>query len=185
MDHEIIECLETGNNSKVLEYLYKGIFPKIKSYVISNSGTEDDALDIFQDSVVILCKQINARKFNKQHEVAAFLFSVGRNLWINKAKRNKKITVFPENYEIDENENFSDLIITKEKRKILNEIIEKLGKKCFELLQYSIFHKAKPDEIIEKMGFSTVNAVKTQKYKCKKKLEQILEEKAVYKEVIE
>lgn len=168
-----------------MEYLYKGIFPKIKSYILSNSGSEEDALDIFQDSIVILCKQINAGKFNRQHEVAAFLFSVGRNLWINKAKREKKVDSFPENYEINENENFSDMIITKEKRKLLNEIIEKLGRKCFELLQYAIFYQAKPDEIIEKMGFSTVNAVKTQKYKCKKKLEQILEEKKVYKEVIE
>ena len=67
----------------------------------------------------------------------------------------------------------------------LKAITGKLGEKCYELLKYSVFYKASSEEIIEKMGFATANAVKTQKYKCKQKLFKILEENPELNEVIE
>jgi RNA polymerase sigma factor (sigma-70 family) len=134
---------------------------------------------------MILCKQIHNGKYNQEYELAAFLYVICKNLWTNKIKREKRISYLPENYDIDDKFDFSDHIVTKEKKQVLNEIIEKLGGKCYQLLQYSIFFKYKPDEIIAKMGFASVNAVKTQKYKCKQKLSQILEEKNIYKEVLD
>lgn len=168
-----------------MEYLYKIIYPKVKSYILVNSGNSDDAFDIFQDGIMILYKQIQENKYNQEYELTGFLYVVCKNLWTNKIKRDKKISFLPENYDSSDHFDFSDHIVTKENKQILNEIIDKLGKKCYQLLQYSIFFKLKPDEIINKMGFATVNAVKTQKYKCKQKLAKILEENNSYKEVID
>lgn len=134
---------------------------------------------------MILCKQIQEGKYNTEYELTAFLFVVCKNLWTNKVKRENRISYLPDNFDLGDQFDFSDHIVTKEKKQILNEIIDKLGKKCYQLLQYSVFFKYKPDEIIAKMGFASVNAVKTQKYKCKQKLSQILEEKNIYKEVID
>ncbi|MCG8698694.1 MAG: hypothetical protein MI922_11635, partial [Bacteroidales bacterium] len=107
-DKEIIECLKTGNNSKALEFLYLDIFPKVKSYVISNSGNEDDALDIFQDAIVTLCNQIKLKKFNPEYQVAGFVYSVCRNMWINRAKRNKKMVYTSEEIDVREDEDFTE-----------------------------------------------------------------------------
>ena len=166
-DQEIIRCLETGDNNSALEYLYQEIYPKVKSYILANSGTEDDAFDIFQDAVVALCKQISCGRYDSKHELAGFLFSVSRNLWINKVKKESRQVRMVENYEISDSYDYSDDIVTKEKANALKIITNMLGAKCFELLKHSVFHKASSEEIIEKMGFATANAVKTQKYKCK------------------
>jgi RNA polymerase sigma factor (sigma-70 family) len=184
-DQEIIECLISGSNGKVLEFLYDAIFPKIKSYVLNNSGKSDDALDIFQDALVILCKQIKLGKFDAQYQISGYLYTVSRNLWINKAKKNRRVQTFAGIIEISETEDFSDLIITREKEKVLREITEKLGEKCYDLLKHAVFHQTSTEEIIELMGFSTANALKTQKYKCKQKLFKILEENPEYKEAID
>ena len=168
-----------------MEYLYLEVFPKVKSYILKNSGSEDDAFDIFQDGIVALCKQIKSGKFDRKHEIAAFLYVVCRNFWTNKVKRDKKVPVLPDNIEVADNYDFTEDIVTDQKKQVLEEIKIKLGKKCFELLQYSMFFKLKPQEIIEKMGFSTVNAVKTQKYKCKQKLTKLIEENKRYREIIE
>jgi RNA polymerase sigma factor (sigma-70 family) len=165
--------------------LYTDIYPKIKVYVVTNSGSTDDALDIFQDALVILCKQIRLGKYDTNYQVSGFLFAVSRNLWINKAKRNGRIVSMPENYEFGENDDFSELIITKEKENTLKEITLKLGKKCFELLKSAIFHQETSDEIIKKMGFSTANALKTQKYKCKQKLFKLIEDNPKYREAVD
>lgn len=184
-DTEIINCLNTGYNGKVLEYLYTDIFPKVKSYILANSGCVDDALDIFQDAVVILCRQIKLGKYNASYQVSGFLYTVARNLWINKAKRDGRIVSLPENFDYGENNDFSEQIITKEKEKTLKELTVKLGLKCYQLLQSAIFHRESSDEIIKKMGFSTVNALKTQKYKCKQKLLKLIEENPKYREAAE
>jgi len=165
--------------------LYTDIYPKIKSYVITNSGSEDDALDIFQDAMVILCKHIKDGKYDTNYQVSGFLYTVSRNLWINKVKKDGRKVSMPATIEYSESIDFTDLIITKEKEKTLKEITIKLGKKCFELLQSAIFHQATSEEIIKKMGFSTANALKTQKYKCKQKLIKIIEDNPNYREAVD
>ena len=184
-DKEIIRCLETGDNNSVLEHLYKEIYPRVKGYILINSGSEDDAFDIFQDAVIALCKQISLGRYDDKYELGGFLFSVSKNLWINKAKRERRQIRMPENMDISDNYDFSDDIVTEEKASALKAITGKLGEKCYELLKYSVFYKASSEEIIEKMGFATANAVKTQKYKCKQKLFKILEENPELNEVIE
>jgi DNA-directed RNA polymerase specialized sigma24 family protein len=135
--------------------------------------------------MVILCKQIQEGKYDSNYQVAGFIYTVARNLWINKAKKEGRKVAFPKNYETGDTSDFSDLIITREKERTLKEITSKLGKKCFELLQSAIFHQATSEEIIKQMGFSTVNALKTQKYKCKQKLMKIIEDNPNYREAVE
>lgn len=167
-----------------MEYLYKDVFPRVKSYILINSGSEDDALDIYQDAIVALCKQVRLKRFDLKHEVAGFLYSVSRNLWINKVKREGRMSYIPDNYDFAENADFTDHILTRENEKTLKAITDELGNKCFELLKQSIFLKSTTDEIIKKMGFATANAVKTQKYKCKQKLLKIIEANPSFQEVL-
>ncbi len=98
--------------------MYDTIFPKVKAYIIRNSGNEDDALDIFQDAIVCLCKYVRQGKFNEKYEVAAFLYSTSRNLWINKVKKESRTTELKESTDIKEDYDFSNDIITEQKAKI-------------------------------------------------------------------
>ncbi len=177
--------MQSGSNDKALEYLYIKIYPKIKTYIFKNSGTEDDAFDIFQDSIIILCKQVQLDKFDTKKEISGFLFSVCRNLWINKAKRDKKTTRLTEDFDYKDSSDFSNDIITNAKASGLKQITNMLGEKCYELLKSIIIYNKTPSEIIEQMGFATINSVKTQKYKCKQKLFKILEENPSLNDIIE
>lgn len=165
--------------------MYDNIFPKVKSYVTQNSGNEDDALDIFQDAIICLCKYIKQGKFNEKYEVAGFLYSVSRNLWINKVKKESRITELEESTDIKEDYDFSNDIITDQKARTIREVIKQLGEKCYQLLQYAFYQKRSNSEICEIMGYSTVNAVKTQKYKCKQKLVALVESNKGFKEVFD
>jgi len=184
-DSEILLCLRTGKNEKVLKHLYKVIFPKIRKYILANSGSADDALDIFQDAIVVLCKQVRAGKFDNRYEVEGFLFTVCRNLWINKAKKESRMIALKDQEIHDTEHDFTHDIITHEKAHTLKEMIRKLGEKCYQLLQLAVYQQTDNSEICTIMGFATVNAVKTQKYKCKQKLLEIIKSDPSYREVIE
>jgi DNA-directed RNA polymerase specialized sigma24 family protein len=91
-DKEILGAIGKGDD-RVLEHLYKQVLPKVKSYIARNSGNNEDARDIFQDAVVIFYKYVKTGKFDVQHDIAGFIFSVSKNLWINSAKRKNKVVV--------------------------------------------------------------------------------------------
>ncbi len=184
-DKEIISAFISGDNQEALRFLYKRCFPKVKRHIYINNGSNEDALDIFQDAILIVCKQIRAGKFDKQYDIDGFVYTICKNLWINKIKKENKQVLLKNNigYEND-NTDFTDFIITPEREKMVKSVLDKLGKKCVELLKYSIYHNLSSKEIAEKMNLASENAVKTQKYKCKQKLIGMIEDYPVIKELI-
>ncbi len=59
-DSEII--LGILNDSKdILNRLYKMYFPMVLQLVLNNNGNEDDAKDVFQESVIVLYNKVRAK----------------------------------------------------------------------------------------------------------------------------
>jgi RNA polymerase sigma factor (sigma-70 family) len=171
----MIESIKDGKNTQILQHLYKNVLPKISKYICTNSGTEDDAFDIFQDGVMIFYKYIITGRYREEFEISGFLYTVCKNLWINKVKHNKLLIRMEEKYECpDTYENILDFIITKEREEEVSRLLSKLGERCRELLQYVFYYQLSTKEICEKMGFSNENTLKTKKYKCKQRLLEII-----------
>jgi len=175
IEKEILESIKMGKESKVLEYLYKEILPGIKQYILKNSGTIDDAFDIFQDGVVIFYKYVLAGKFKEEYNISGFIYTVCRNLWINKVKHEKLITKIDNNREIsDHSKDVLDYLINKEREDLVKQYMEKLGEKCRKLLSYIFYYQLTTKELCEKMGYSNTDILKTKKYKCKKRLIELM-----------
>ena len=85
-DKDIIQSIRKGENTRILKHLYAKILPKICRYIRKNSGTEDDAFDIFQDGVVIFYRHVMSGNYRDDYDISGFLYTVCRNLWINKVK---------------------------------------------------------------------------------------------------
>jgi len=176
-DFKIIESIRQGRNDNTLAYLYGKPLQKIRKYILTNNGTRDDANDIFQDAVVILFNQVKKNKYNEEHEVDAFLYSVARNLWIDKMRREKRMVkeVQPNIDRSDFNDQLNDLIV-KEKSAALRKAFERLDEKCRKILLYVIYEKRTMKEISERMGYNNENVAKTNHYRCKQYLAKTVKE---------
>ncbi|WP_028979734.1 RNA polymerase sigma factor [Sporocytophaga myxococcoides] len=170
-DKEILKAIRTGDNESVLSNLYKDVLPHIKKYITNNSGSHEDAKDIFQDTVVIFYNQVKLNKFDERKEIGAFMFSVARNLWINKAKRDNRLVNTTE-FDDSEEEGTDVLadMITAEKAKAIEDIMDRVGEECKKLLMYTIYDKISLKEIAVKMGYSSDQVAKTYSYRCRQKL---------------
>ncbi len=174
-DKDIIESIKKGKDTQILQHLYDKVLPKINRYICKNSGTEDDAFDIFQDGVMIFYNFVNNGRYREEYEISGFLYTVCKNLWINKVKHDKQVMRMEENYENpDESENILDFIITKEREAEVNLLLSELGERCRKLLQYVFYLQLSTKEICNKMGFANENTLKTKKYKCKQRLLDII-----------
>ena len=78
------------------EDLYKLHFPKIKAFVLKNSGNADDARDVFQETMIVLIDKINKPDFVLSSSLGTFLFAVSKNIWFTRLReKGKMIATFP------------------------------------------------------------------------------------------
>jgi RNA polymerase sigma factor (sigma-70 family) len=183
-DEAVLEAISKGDD-RVLAHLYKNVLPKIKAYVLKNNGSEDDAKDIFQDSVLVFYKYVKQGKFSPENEIAGFIFSVSRNLWINQAKKKNRVVELSESTPMQEfTKSFADELISREREEFVVNMFSKLGETCKQILLYSIYDKFSMKEIKEKMNFTSENVAKTKNYKCKQRLISLVKENASVENIL-
>ena len=176
-DLQIIEAIRKGNRSTYLNMLYKRTLPKVKNYIKKNGGLQEDVEDIFQDAVIIFVQKVKDRTFDEQYEIDGFIYTVSRNLWINKAKTNKR-SVLQNEFEEQKEDKVDQLnyLINEEKSSIVNQILKELGEACYELMQLTLIKELSLKEVALELGYANDNVAKTYNYRCKKKLMKLVED---------
>ena len=166
-DYKIIELIQAGNPDKALAALYKH-FPMIRKMVLSNGGNQQDAEDIFQESLIILCRKVKDPGFHLTALLSTYLYSVSRFLWKDELKRRKPFTQVNLDTGFDEMEEkeIENMVDQESRAKLAEKILDEMGERCRELL--FLFYKTglKLKDIASKMGYSSESVAKNQKYKC-------------------
>lgn len=173
-DSEIV--LGILNDSKVtLEHLYSSYFPMILQLVIKNNGNEDDAKDIFQESIIVLYNKVKAGNFELNSKLKTFLYSVCRRLWLKRlneqSKTSRNIHDFSELIPVEE-----DLEKHEEKNRqfiLMDLALKQLGEPCKTIIEDYYLQNRSMQEICEKFGYTNADNAKTQKYKCLQRLKKI------------
>lgn len=184
-DTEILYAIRTGDDDRALSSLYQSLLPKVKNLVRQNGGDQEDALDIFQDAILIFYKHVKMNKFNEAHSIAAFVYTVSRNLWINHVKKKKRnVDIGEQEIPISSDDNILSHLITQEREEIVTKLLSSLGDTCRQLLTYTLFHRFTMKEISQKMAFSSEDVAKTKHYKCKQRLIQTVKNTPYTQEIL-
>ena len=99
-DERIIELLK-GNDTDMeagLKILYRSYFSYLKNHILANSGSEQDAEDMFQEVIIAFVNSVRANKFRGDSSIKTFLFALNRNLWLNELKKMERKSAREENF---------------------------------------------------------------------------------------
>ena len=165
-DNEIIEHLRNQKYSSALKGLYN-ILPDAKKYILNNSGTNDDARDIFQDALVILYKKVQTGDFTLTVPLKSYLFGIIRNCWLSELRLRKKHP--SEEFTADFIDNGTPDGESYESAKAAFAL---LGEKCRQLLILFYFKKKSFIQIAAELSFSDDKVAKNQKYRCMQKAKE-------------
>jgi RNA polymerase sigma factor (sigma-70 family) len=163
------------NEQKAAEEIYRHNYNLIQALIVNNSGTAEDARDIFQEAMVVLFEKARSGNFELNCQIRTYLYSVSRRLWLKKLQQNHRYATDLENTG-DEVPVESDLGIHEQKEeeyKLMHEAIGTLGEPCKSLLEAFYFKKKNMQEIAESFGYTNAENAKTQKYKCLTRLKKI------------
>jgi len=174
-DEQIIAALRNSDDS-VLNVLYKLYYGSINHFIITNSGSEDDAKDIFQEAIIVFYQNIKDQNFELNCKIKTYLYSVSRLMWLKKIKKASvivgKITDFEGFIAIDDAD--ADLIEERELQfgKMASALGE-LGEPCKTLIEDFYIKQLSMGQISEKFGYTNADNAKTQKYKCLMRLKKL------------
>ncbi len=172
-EKEIFERIRHGDE-KALEFLYKKYYRMMTKMVITNSGTEEEARDIYQDALIVFWQKATSGNLVMTSKISTYIYSICQNLWRKELDRKKRLS--------NESHDGAVFIDTEsaEREKIIARCINQLGETCKKVLMYYYFEEMSMQDIADKLGFANTDTAKTKKYKCKKKLDELV--KAQYSE---
>jgi RNA polymerase sigma factor (sigma-70 family) len=169
-DSEILAKITKGDES-ALDFLYKKYYRMMTKLVISNSGTEDEARDVYQDALIVFWEKARSGKLVMTSKISTFIYSICLNLWRKELERKSRLS----NEEKDDVE-YQDMD-SDERERIIRECINELGDTCRRILMYYYFDGMSMNDIAEKLGYANTDTAKTKKYKCKKRLDDLVKSK--------
>lgn len=174
-DEVLIKGMREGNH-QMIQALYTQHYPMVRKLVIANSGSESEAKDVYQETIIVLYENIQTKGFNLTCKISTYLYSVSRNIWLKELKKR-----IPQTTDLNDHKHFVDVNRDfdkhEEKQKRLDKIqlaLEQIGEPCKSILTYFFFNRLTMEEIATKMGYTNADNAKNQKYKCFKRLKKLV-----------
>ncbi len=167
----------------VLQAIYKDFAPRIERYILRTGGTSDDAQDVFQDALMVIYHKVKDDDFVLTSQFYTYLYSVCHFIWDRKRKKmsNNTVTIPDDNRLINVDKVEQDIIL-RERHNVFRENFKKLGTFCQQLLQH-FFDSKSMKEIARLMDFKNEHTARNRKYRCQKKLEDLVQADERYKEL--
>jgi len=140
--------------------LYELAFQYCASFVTKNSGTQEDAKDIFQEALFALIKKLRTEDFTIEHDVKAYLYVITRNLWLKKLRTDKKkglqlIMDEPDSpIQLITEEEWPEKKVLEARQQKLYTALQQLKEACRQLLTFTFFEKLGDQAIANKMGYA-------------------------------
>ena len=163
------------NDTEAIETIYRDNFSAIKSYIIKNNGYTDDALDVFQEAMIVLFEKVKSGSFILSCQLQTYLYSICRRLWLKKLQKQNRFN--PSVETIEEIVPVEDDLEFHEKKNndflFMESALAKIGEPCKSLLEAFYLEKKTMPEIAEAFGYTNADNAKTQKYKCLVRLKKI------------
>jgi RNA polymerase sigma factor (sigma-70 family) len=165
-ENKIINYLQDGKQEKAFARLYK-YFPKVEKHILINSGSKEEALDIFQDALVLLYQKVNAGEMKPEVKIDGFLVNSCRLLWSNELRKKKVRSGNDSSLGgLKAAEDDKDHFEEEEKFNSIDSALKNLGNKCRKILELFYYKSLSMDDIAKEFGYKTVKSAKVQKYKC-------------------
>lgn len=180
-DQKYIDGL-AQNNSFIIQTIYDKFVPKVVNFIKNNSGDNDRAQDVVQEVMITIYDQAKNKGLKLTCPFDAYFFLLCKRKWYNELKKssNKEVTINEEI--VSTGEHVQEMVFETEvfdqKQTFFNEVFNKLGKACKELLTKT-FQIKSMKEVANALGVSYAYARK-KKSLCIGQLTKMAQESPKY-----
>ena len=169
-----------GGDERALAHLYRLHWPMVSHFVLQNSGSEDDAQDVYQEGVMVFYDKVRDGSLELSCQIKTYLYAVCRRLWLKRLTSRSRFGVRL----LDDEEHGpylntgaeDDLLAAEEQDRrfaTMSEALAHLGEPCRSLLEgFYLLDKSMQTLTVE-FGYTNADNAKNQKYKCLVRLKKL------------
>lgn len=182
-DDEIISAIRKGGveRERMAAYLNKTFAGFISKVANRYHVSWEDAKDLYVDALITLLNKIRGDEYQGTGKLSTYFFGIFSHKCIDRVRQISTYKYNQQNnwtFEIpeipDESRDFLKTFIANEQMEQIKEFLHRLGEKCKQLILDLDYWGYSPEEVMDRMGFTSTASIKTQKYKCKEKLKALL-----------
>jgi len=191
--YDDIELIAAVNNKKDLDkailFIYQQYSDTVSSFITYNGGSDEDAEDIFQETVVAFIDIVRKGKYRMEASVKTFLVSIAKNIWYNEIKKRERSGYREKLYETSRDKNEQDVshyISNREMNQELRGLLDRLGESCRKILILFYYENLSMKEIVDHLHYENEQVIRNKKYKCLQQLTELIKENpAIAKQINE
>lgn len=150
------------------QLLYQAYYPMIERMVVRNAGTQDDAADVFQETLLVLVAQLDNEQWQLTASLKTYLYAISHKLWLQQLqKKNRYSTVTLDGLELGVE---AETILPEETlRQRLERWLGRITQHCRTLIQRMFFDQQQAQE----MGYKNRHTAHNQQYKCLQQIRKV------------
>lgn len=170
-DKQLVNAIKNGNK-EALKQLYKDNYMSVRSYILKNSGNNDDIDDVLQDACIAIWEKINNNSLVLNSKLSTFVFAIAKNIWLKKLNKNSRNSPISEYHseilsETADSFSFAD-------KKIISDLMSQIGSNCKEILTYFYYEGRDMVSIAKLLNYNNADTAKAKKHQCFKRLQELV-----------
>lgn len=187
-DADLLSAIRKSDQlNSAIDFIYQQYSQTISSFIITNSGTPQDAEDVFQETVVIFIDLVKTNKYRGEAAIKTFLVSIARNIWLNELKKKERAGIREqifennrEHIEMDAGQYLAD----REIKQQFVAVLGKLGDSCKKILTLYYYENMSMKDILDHLPYENEQVVRNKKYKCLQQLTGLFRQNPVIARMI-
>lgn len=160
-----------------LKYIYSAYYDMVRDLVLKNGANISIVPDVFQESIIILYKQIRAGDFELSTDLKGYFFGIARMVCSNIMREKRRFSSMESEPLDDTPSHYDNSALYMER--IAARAMAKLSADCREVIELFL-EKVSYSEIAQRLGLKDENYARRKKYLCKEALMELIKSDREY-----
>lgn len=152
----------------------------VKWLIRKHHCSQEDAIDIFHDSIIVLYKNAQKGKLDVMtSQLKTYLFGIGRNIFFERLRRQKPATSESPLMSMESSEIGAEKQLQlRDRKKLMAQLLKRMADPCKSIIYLFYYRQYSIEAIQKNMNYKSSSVVRTQKKRCiiafKKQFEKAL-----------
>jgi RNA polymerase sigma factor (sigma-70 family) len=168
-DQQTLAGLRNRENS-AFAVLYTFYYPAVERFVLRNSGSQAEAQDVFQETILVLLEKVPTADFQLTSSLKTYVLAISSNLWLKRLRQTGRL----ERAELAELERHAPAVepaafgqeATAQQQTRVQGLLARISAKCQALIQAIFFGQKTIQTVVQDHHYTSVHNAQNQKYKC-------------------
>ncbi len=186
-DEALAQAIRSGGPQReaALQAIYQrpGLRETVIRLVLDHGGNRDDALDVFQETLVLFDRNLREGRFEGRSALATYFVGIAKWRWLAVRRQQVRFTELSTSQYDGEVESPEAEVLRAEHRDWLEKALGQLGERCRQLLRlYQLDYSM--EEITKTMHYANTDVAKKEAYRCRMRFRQLLEQFPQWKDLL-